>query len=153
MTGPAGGLLDRSSSVLAELLAEIERQGGYADGVGPEPVVSLELFFQDNDDLGSIGCNLTDHPGPAHFYTVLRSIRARPEVHGVWVGISEVMGPDEWPFSDHVYVVCTAPPHEVAQWAASLQPDEPGDDWWNGAPPLSPIAIPPGAHLVVLWWD
>jgi len=139
--------------MLAELIAEIGRQGGYAHGAGPEPVVGLELFFEGNDDLGSIGCNLPDHPGTARFYAVLRSIRDRPEVHGVWVGVSEVMAPDEWPFSSHVYVVTTASPHEVARWAASLQPDGPGDDWWNGEPPLLPITIPPDAHLVTLWWD
>ena len=139
--------------MLAELLAEIDRQGGYAHGAGPEPVVDLELFFEGNDDLGSIGCNLLDHPGTAHFYEVLRSMRDRPDVHGVWVGITEVLPPGEWPFSDHVYVVTTATAHDVARWAASLDPDEPGDDWWNGAPPLQPIAIPPDAHLVMLWWD
>jgi hypothetical protein len=139
--------------VLAELLAEIERQGGYSGGSAPLPVVSLELFFEGNDDLGSIGCNLADHPGPARFYSVLRSIRARPGGHDVWVGISEVMGPDEWPFSDHVYVVGTASADEVARWAAELEPDAPGGEWWNGVPPLRPITIPPGAHLVTLWWD
>src|SRR5262245_38111426 len=89
----------RIAVMLAKLLAEIERQGGYEHGVGAEPVVDLELFFDGNDDPGSIGCNLIDHPGPAHFYAVLRSIRDRPDVHGVWIGISEVMAPDEWPFS------------------------------------------------------
>jgi hypothetical protein len=120
---------------------------------GPEPVVDLELFFDGNDDLGSIGCNLADHPGPAHFYTVFRSIRDRADVHGVWVGISEVMSPAEWPFTDHVYIVSTAPAADVATWAATLQPDEPGDDWWNAVPPLRPIAIPPNARLVALRWD
>lgn len=79
--------------MLAELFAEIERQGGYDQGFGPEPVVDLELFFDGNHDPGSIGCNLADHPEPAHFYTVLQSIRDRPDVHSVWVGISEVMSP------------------------------------------------------------
>jgi hypothetical protein len=143
---------DEGAVMLPELLAEIERQGGYS-GAGPEPVVDLELFFEGNDDLGSIGCNLLDHPDPARFYAVLRSIRARPEVRGVWVAISEVMAPDEWPFSDHVYVVSTASAAEIARWAAALQPDEPGDVWWNLAPPLRPIAIPPDAHLVTLWWN
>ena len=27
------------------------------------PVVSIEEFFEGNDDLGSIGCNLYEHPG------------------------------------------------------------------------------------------
>src|SRR2546429_9676710 len=87
-------------------------------GSGPEPVISLELFFDGNDDLGSIGCNLSDHPGPARFYGVLGAIRDRPEVYSVWVGISEVMAPDEWPFSNHVYVVTTVSAAEVMSWVA-----------------------------------
>jgi hypothetical protein len=140
-------------AMLAELLAEIARQGGYEDGSGPEPVIGLESFFDGNEDLGSIGCNLSDHPGPAQFFAVLAAIRDRPDVYSVWVGISEVMGPDEWPFSDHVYVVTRASATEIASWAAPLHPDEPGDAWWNGVPPLHPIVVPPDARLVTLWWD
>jgi hypothetical protein len=139
--------------MLAELHAEIARQGGYDDGSGPEPVVSLELFFDGNEDPGSIGCNLSDHPGPARFYGVLSAVRDRPEVYSVWVGISEVIGPDEWPFSDHVYVVTTTSPAEVRSWAAALRPEEPGEDWWNDVPPLQEIEVPPHARLVTLWWD
>ncbi|MFI5711170.1 hypothetical protein [Kribbella sp. NPDC051620] len=139
--------------MLAELHAEIARQGGYDDGAGAEPVVSLELFFDGNEDPASIGCNLPDHPGPARFYEVLSAIRDRPEVDSVWVGVSEVTGPDDWPFSDHVYVVTTVSPFEVASWAVPLSPGEPGDDWWNGVPPLQEIEIPPPARLVTLWWD
>ena len=105
------------------------------------------------DSLGSIGCNLADHPGVDHFYSVLRSIRNRPEVHSIWVGISELMPPDEWPFSDHVYVVTTAASHEVARWAASLRPDEPSDGWWNGVPAREAITVPSDAQVVTLWWD
>lgn len=47
--------------MLAELHGEIGRQGGYEDGTGAEPVVGLELFFDGNEDPGSIGCNLSDH--------------------------------------------------------------------------------------------
>ncbi len=69
--------------MLDDLLADVNRQGGNAGSTGLEPVVSLELFFEGNDDPGSIGCNLTDHPGVDRFYAVLRGIRDRPDVHGV----------------------------------------------------------------------
>jgi hypothetical protein len=139
--------------MLDQLLAEIDRQGGYADGGGAEPVVGLELFFDGNDDLGSIGCNLAAHPGTDRFFAVLRDIRDRPEVSDVLVGISEVMGEDEWPFSDHVYVITTASAARVAEWAAELEPEAPGEGWWNGQPPAEPVAVPPGARVVTLWWD
>jgi hypothetical protein len=96
---------------------------------------------------------LSDHPGPARFYEVLNALRDRPEVDGVWVGVSEVIEPDEWPFSDHVYVITTASLSEVGSWAAELSPNAPGDDWWNGVPPLREIEIRPQARLVTLWWD
>jgi hypothetical protein len=56
---------------------------------------------------------------------VLRSTRERQEVHSVLVGICEVMGPDAWSFSSHVYVVTAASAGEVGGWAVEL---EPGDD-------------------------
>ena len=137
---------------LANLLAEIELQGGY-EGVGPEPVVSLEQFFNDNVDLGSIGGNLNPHPGIATFYAVLRAIRERPDVDDVLVGISEVFENGDWPSSSHVYVITTAAPAEVAEWAKPLAADEPGEGWWNGRPPRWPIQVPEGANVVTLWWD
>ena len=33
----------------------------------PTQVVGIDRFFDGNDDLGSIGCNLDPHPGIARF--------------------------------------------------------------------------------------
>ena len=43
-------------------LAAIVRERAYSDS-GPRVLVSRSEFFDDNDDLGSIGCNLGNHPG------------------------------------------------------------------------------------------
>jgi hypothetical protein len=131
--------------VLNDLLAEIELQDRQ------EPLVGLELFFEGNDDLASIGPNLIDHPGVAYFYATLRAVRDRPDVYGVWVAIDEVMPEGEWPFTNHVYVVTSAPPGEVDRWVQDLQADEPGDAGWFDEMP--PVPIPDGARLVLLWWD
>lgn len=140
--------------MLPDLLAEIERQGGYESADGPEPVVSLEAFFDGNDDVGSIGCNLTDHPGVDRFFTVLRDVRERPEVQDVWVGISEVMTDGEWPFSDHVYVVTSASADDVLRWTGALHPEpDVASDWWNDVPPARPFRVPPGMRVLTLWWD
>ena len=140
--------------MLPELLAEIRRQGDDGAGTGPEPVVGLELFFEGNDDLGSIGGNLPRHPGIPTFYEVLKGVRDRPDVHDVRVGIGEVADTGEWPFGSHVYVVTSAPPGEVCGWVAELQPqDDPGSTWYHGTPPLDAPVVPSGMHLVTLWWD
>jgi hypothetical protein len=140
--------------VLDDVLAEIDRQGGYELGVGPEPIVSLELFFDGNDDLGSMGCNLVDHPGISVFYSTLVAIRARPDVFDVRVGISEVLqGDGEWPFSDHVYVVTSAAPDEVDRWASALQPDPAWLASRDDEPQHGPLDVPAHLHVVMLWWD
>ncbi|SMD11257.1 hypothetical protein [Kibdelosporangium aridum] len=133
--------------MLAALLNEIARQDGTS-----EPVVPLALFFTGNHDPASIGCNLDPHPGVPRFASVLGSIRAQPCVHDVLVGIDEVMGPDEWPFSGHVYVITTASGSEVAAWAADLRPETPSRGWWSPDRPPA-IEVPPGHQVVTLWWD
>jgi hypothetical protein len=124
--------------------------GGYQDLL---PVVSLEDFFEGNKDYGSIGCNLDEHPGPSRFYSVLRSIRARPQVQDVLVSISEVPEDDEsWPYSDRVYIFTSAAPEELRDWARELQPSEVEEGFIGGAPPAAP-ALEPGMRVLALWWD
>jgi hypothetical protein len=133
------------------LLDRIRAQDSGPDGA--RPIVTLEDFFEGNDDLGSIGCNLTDHPGIDRFYAALRSVRARPDVQEVLIGITEDMGDEEWPFSDTVYVLTSAPAPEVLQWLAELQPDEigaPGD--FPALPPTAPVPRP-GFVVWTLSWD
>lgn len=81
------------------------------------PVVSLELFFEENNDIGSIGCNLLDHPGIGKFYSILKQIRNKTNVQDVLVEIMEYDEGDEiWPFSERVYILTDAEADEVIKW-------------------------------------
>jgi hypothetical protein len=137
---------------LKELHEEIARLGGRRRGT-PEPLVSLELFFDGNRSTGSIAPNVSPHPGVEHIASALREIRARPDVHDVLVGIDEVMGEPFWPYASHVYVVTSAHDDEVRRWAERLAADPPSTPWWADLPPVNPPAVPPGARIVMLWWD
>ena len=121
---------------------------------GPAPVVSVEEFFDGNDDLGSIGCNLDDHPGVAVFRSVLDAVKLRDEVQEVLIEVSEVEPGDEsmWPFSERVYVLTTASPAEVSAWLNQLEPSEVAEGWFQGAPPAAP-ALSPGFRPIAAWWD
>jgi hypothetical protein len=68
----------------------------------PEPLVTLEEFFDGNESAGSICCNLTPTPEPAEVYEVLKGIRSRSDVADVRVQITMFDDPDDWPFSDTV---------------------------------------------------
>jgi hypothetical protein len=98
---------------LERLNERIEQLGG----PNAHPVVSLDLFFDENDDPASIGPNLDPHPGVRTFERVLKEIRDRPEVSDVVVQIDEVIE-GEWPYAPAAYVISTASPQQVHEWRA-----------------------------------
>ena len=133
------------------LLAKIEKQSASSNGI--EIVVSLEDFFNGNDDLGSIGCNLgNEQPLVAEFYRVLKNIRSRPEVQDVLVRICDYSDPTSWPFSDAVHIITTAGHETVNAWVASLKPDEVYAEWMYGKPAAAPV-LNSGMTPYSVWWD
>lgn len=134
-----------------KLLIEKIKNIGDPNGEG-FPLVSIEDFFEGNEDLGSIGCNLLDHPGLNRFQQVLTTIRNRVQVSDVLIGIYEVEESDEtmWPFSETVYIVTSVAPDQVFEWLQPLQPD-------SVAPVMNPIlnepVVPEGYLVCEVWWD
>jgi hypothetical protein len=119
----------------------------------PEPqVVPIERFFDGNDDLGSIGCNLDRHPGIARFRQVLTRLLTRPDVRAVYARISE-LDPGEgcWPFTDTVLVAGAVPADVLREAVGELQPDEVGAADDSGVPPA--IAERHSSPVSVIWWD
>jgi hypothetical protein len=136
------------------LLARIDELGGQ----DASPVVPLSIFFEGNDDPGSIAPNLEPHPGVRTFERVLGEIRARAEVSDVAIQIDEVMG-GEWPYAQAAYVITTASAEDVHRWAAELQPDEylaEEDEiapWLGGPTPPGAPEVPAGHRVITLFWD
>ena len=135
------------------LIEEIKRQGLPVGG-SPLPVVALEAFFEGNSDLGSIGCNLLEHPGTEVFFGVLREIRARPEVQDILIEIYEVEEFEEsmWPFSERVYIYTTASDQTILEWLEALGPDELIEGYTQGKHPDAPNPGT-GYRVVGAWWD
>ena len=68
--------------------------------------VAVAEFFDGNDDLGSMGCNLHPRPGIDVLRGVLTGLLGRPDVQAVHAQISELdPGEECWPFADRVLVV------------------------------------------------
>lgn len=119
----------------------------------PEPhVVPITRFFDGNDDMGSIGCNLDPHPGIDRFREVLTRLLARPDVQAVYAQISEPdPGDGCWPFADTVLVVGTVPARDLREAVSGLQPDEVGAAGGTSVPPV--IADRHRSPVSVVWWD
>jgi len=113
-------------------------------------LVNVAEFFDGNDDPGSIGCNLSDHPGLQHFRTVLGTIAARDDVDGVWMQIYDLEEGD-WPFSENVLIFGEIPESEVQQACESLQPSEVSEMHMDWTP--SRASHLAGRRYVNLWWD
>src|SRR5687768_394930 len=93
-------------------MAEIRRQGfrqpdwRHKDTL---PVVSIEQFFNGNEDTYSIAANLEPHPPLSFFRATLEKIRQREDVADVLVEIYDIeeaeFSNDSWPYSERVYVI------------------------------------------------
>jgi hypothetical protein len=119
----------------------------------PEPqTISVERFFDGNDDLGSIGCNLIEHPGIDTFRDVLTGLLRRPDVEAVYAQISE-LDPGEgcWPFTDTIIVIGTIPADELRSAVSALEPDEVAAAEDFGVSPS--IAERHGLPVLAVWWD
>jgi hypothetical protein len=69
----------KCAALKAELKVQLEPQ-----------VVRAERFFEGNDDTGSIGCNLSEHPGITSFQTILTGLESRSDVQAVYTQITEL---------------------------------------------------------------
>src|SRR5690348_14502439 len=119
----------------------------------PEPqIVAAERFFDGNDDGGSIGCNLDEHPGVDAFRAVFAGLRRRPDVQAVYAQISE-LDPGEgcWPFTDIILVVGTIPVDELRSAVSVLQPDEVGAAAEFGV--SAAVGNRHGSPVLAVWWD
>jgi hypothetical protein len=135
-----------------ERITERVNRGGDVNGAEtPRPELTLEEFFEGNDAVGSIWCNLAEPLEPAHVYEILKAVRTRSDVADVRVEITMFDDP-AWPFSETVWIVTSAATDDVRSWFdEAFAPDECApstDDVGREA-----FEIPEGMRAVRCWWD
>lgn len=134
--------------------ALLERIGDINNPALPRPLVGFELFFEGNNDYGSIGCNLPGSVHPSEFYVLLQQLRDRQDVHEVLIEVKDLEDPDGWPFSDTIWFITSAKPADVRAWFPDrLSPDDVIDGFERNPERLEPYAIPDGLRAVGAWYD
>ena len=137
---------------LDRITERVNRRGDVNDPATPRPLLTLAEFFEGNDVIGSIGCNIIPTPKPAEFYDALKKIAARPDVAEVLVQVAMLDTP-EWPFSDVIWIITSAQSNEVMQWFdESIRPDECAAGWITEIP-IEHYPVPLGMQPVACWWD
>jgi len=136
---------------LERVTERVNRLGHPDASETPRPLLTVDEFFGDNTEVGSIGCNLMPTPTPEEFHNLFVAIAQRPDVKDIRVQITAFDTP-EWPFTDTVYIMTTASPEVVASWFPErLKPDE----TWAGFVEQSyePYVVPTSVQPVGCWWD
>lgn len=116
------------------------------------PLIPIDRFFDGNDDLGSIGCNLLAHPGLERFRSILVELSSRSDVEAVYAQIAEIdPGPDCWPFCDTVLVVGEIDLRTLQTLTKPLTPDEVSRIDRELVP--SAISNRHTKEIFHIWWD
>lgn len=118
---------------------------------GNEIVVTIDEFFEGNNDPGSIGVNIyPNQPTPNDFYNKFKELKALNTIDDIYVRISDLEG--EWPYTDTVYVITTLNKDELAKLLSPLQPDEIYKGWMYKKPINAPKVLK-GFSVYSVWWD
>lgn len=121
----------------------------------PEPqLILVKEFFDGNDDLGSIGCNLDEHPGIDSFRVTFEKLAERSDVEAVYAQVAELEpGEDSWPFCDIIIVIGSISSEDLQSELIGLQPDEVGTSSDFIGPETLAGRNPRDLPVLVAWWD
>lgn len=81
-------------SHLERIIGRVNRNGEFYHEDTPIPLLTLQEYFEGNNSVGSIGCNLDDEPHPSLIEAVLVSIEKRSDIDTVYIQITEMDDPD-----------------------------------------------------------
>ena len=134
--------MDRKTTILKEL-----KKQGFPN---QEVAVTLETFFENNNENSSIGVNLYPHqPTPQEFYDVFKKIKSSNKTENIFVRISDA-DDVEWFYTDAVYIVGNWTTDEIRAIVKDLHPDEIYEGWMYD----KPVNVSETKNKVLsLWWD
>ncbi len=115
----------------------------------PRPLVTLEEFFEGNEDSRSLRWGVRPSPSPQELYAFLQSLRDRQEIINVLMEIAELETPDAWPCSDAIWILTRLSLGGLKR----LVPDRYHPDQWRNYPPghaVELINIPEGAMAIAM---
>ena len=124
-----------------------------------EPVLlSIDEFFDGNNDVASIAPNLEKKPRINEYYTILQALSKHPKTVTSFVEIKDVMiytdgklNNNEWFYTDIVYFVGDLTKEEIKEATKQLLPDEVEYDTENRINGLSNKYR--DKKIVYVWWD
>jgi hypothetical protein len=120
-------------------------------------LLTVDEFFDGNDDEASIAPNLSVKPRMTEYYSILKKIVDNPKTIAAFAEIKEVMiydgklNDNEWFYSDIIYFVGDLTKEEIKAATKSLMPDEVECDNEDRIKMLNEKYA--DKNVVYVWWD
>lgn len=121
-------------------------------------LVTIDEFFDGNNDEASIAPNLDIKPKVSEYYRILKKLAESDKVTDAFVEINEVMIYDdgklndkEWFFADVIYFIGDIDKDEVREATKTLHPDEVDYDREGRIENINRKYK--GKNVVRVWWD
>jgi hypothetical protein len=133
-----------------DIVEEIKRIG-FPDN---EVAISMDDFFDnENYSYNCIGVNIyPDAPTPEKFYEIFKELIASKKADRILVRISDIDEPEEWFYSDTVYVIGSLTLEELKNSIETLYPDEIYENFMYGKP-ANIADLDSGQKAYSIWWD
>jgi hypothetical protein len=121
-------------------------------------LMTIDEFFDGNNDEASIAPNLYRKPEVSEYYKVFKELRNNPKIVDAFVEINEViiyedgkLNDNEWFYSDVIYIVGDITKEEVKEATKTLHPDEVEYDKKRHIHNLDERFK--NKNVVYVWWD
>ena len=119
-----------------------------------EVAISIDDFFgNENYSDSCIGVNIyPDPPAPEKFYEVLKELITSKKADRIFVRITDIEDPEEWFFSDTVYIIGSLTLEDLKKSIEILCPDEIYEEFMYGKP-VNISDIDSRQKIYSVWWD
>lgn len=119
-----------------------------------EVAISLDDFFNNGNYYeGSIGVNVyPDPPTPQQFHQILSDLLTSNKASQVFIRITDIEEPEEWFYSDTVYIITDQSIDVIKDSLQFLRPDEIHKGWMYGKP-ANIGEINNTQKIFSCWWD
>lgn len=117
-----------------------------------EVALTFEEFFDKNDCETSIGVNISYKPSISEFRNTFKKLLDEKIADNVFVRIVDVEDPEEWIFSDTVYIIGDIHIDELENRIKNLSPDEITEGWIYGKP-VNIDKYDKSKNVYTIFWD
>ncbi len=117
-----------------------------------EVILTFDEFFEGNECESSIGVNVDWKPPISVFRSTFKELLEGKLVDKVFVRVIDIEEPEEWVFSDTVYVIGEIDIEELENKVRNLKPDDIQKGWYYGEP-ANVGEYDQSKNIFTIYWD